>query len=139
MKIRGQCHCGNLSYELDTQIAASDIKARACDCGFCRIHAARNWSDPNGSAAIEVRNPQQLQRYLFALATAEFFICRVCGAYLGAVLSAADGIWSTVNLRLSDLPDVSEENASYGSEGKGERISRRKTVWTPTQLVGLPE
>jgi hypothetical protein len=139
MKIRGQCHCGNLSYELDTQIAESDIKARACDCGFCRIHAAKNWSDPNGRGTVEVKNPQQLQRYLFALATAEFFICRVCGAYLAAVLSATEGTWSTVNLRLSNLSDVPEESASYGSEGEGERISRRKRVWTPTLLVGLPE
>lgn len=137
MIIKGQCHCGNIAYELVTQLAKAEIKARACDCSFCRIHAARNWSDPNGNATIEVRDERQLQRYLFALATAEFFICRGCGAYAGAVLSAGDGTWSTVNLRLSDLSDISEESASYGSEGEGERIARRKKVWTPTHVSGM--
>ena len=137
MIIRGQCHCGNLSYELETQLAESDIKARACDCSFCRVHGALNWSDSQGRAKIEVNDPQQLQRYLFALATAEFFICKVCGAYVGAVLFAADGCWSTVNLRLSDLSAVTETRASYGSEQEDERIARRKNVWTPTQVIGI--
>ena len=136
MKIRGQCHCGNLSYELDTQLSEAEIEARACDCSFCRIHAARNWSDPKGSAFITVRDEQNLQRYIFALRTADFYICRVCGAYLGAVLATEDGTWSTVNLRLSDLPAIAETSASYGSENEGERVARRKKVWTPTRLVG---
>jgi len=137
VNIRGQCHCGNLTYELATQFLESEIIARACDCSFCRIHAARNWSDPNGTATIEVKDEQHLQRYLFALSTAEFFICRVCGAYVGAVLFDADGSWSTVNLRLSDLSDVAEESASYGSEGEAARITRRMGVWTPTRVVGI--
>ncbi len=137
MIIRGQCHCGNISYELGTQVAEWEIKARACDCSFCRVHAARNWSDPNGSATIEVGDEQQLQRYLFALETAYFFIFRLCGAKVGAVLFAADGTWSTVNLRLSDLSEVAEESASYGEESEFERISRRKKGWTPTLLKGV--
>lgn len=137
MIIEGQCHCGNISYALETAFRASEIRARACDCSFCRIHAARNWSDPNGRATIEVRDEDELQRYLFALKTADFFICRVCGAYVGAVLFAADGTWSTVNLRLSDVADITEESASYGSEEKVERITRRKRIWTPTQVNGL--
>jgi hypothetical protein len=137
MIIRGQCHCGNLSYKLRTQMTEAKIIARACDCSFCRIHAARNWSDPDGNATIQVSDAQQLQRYLFALATAEFYICRVCGAYVGAVLVAGEGTWSTVNLRLSDLSEVAEESASYGQESEFERISRRKKVWTPTLLKGV--
>jgi len=61
---------------MDTQFVESEIKARACDCSFCRIHAAKNWSDPNGSATIQVNDPEQLQRYIFALATAEFLPAR---------------------------------------------------------------
>jgi hypothetical protein len=137
VKIQGQCHCGNLSYELDTQRSAAEIEARACDCSFCRIHAARNWSDPHGSAIIEVRDPQKLQRYVFALATADFYICQVCGGYLGAVLSAEDGVWSTVNLRLSDLPGICEARVSYGAESEDARVARRKKVWTPTRLIGV--
>ena len=137
MIIRGQCHCGNLSYQLRTQISEAKIIARACACRFCRLHGARPWSDPDGNTTIQVSDAQQLQRYLFALATAEFYICRVCGAYVGAVLVAGEGTWSTVNLRLSDLSEVAEESASYGEESEFERISRRKKVWTPTLLKGV--
>ena len=68
-----------------------------------------------------------MQRYRFALKTADFYICRVCGAYLGAILSDDEGTWSTVNLRLSALT-VDEEPASYGSEDTFNRVTRRKRV-----------
>jgi hypothetical protein len=133
-KVSGTCHCRNLSYELCTRTPLEDIRARACDCRFCRIHAAKNWSDPAGSVVIRIANPQDLQKYRFALRTADFYICRVCGTYLGAVLVDDGGIWSTVNLRLSELT-VGEETATYGSEDTAGRIERRKRAWTPTTIV----
>lgn len=131
--IRGACHCRNLSFELRTRTRPPDIRARACDCSFCRIHAAKNWSDPNGAAVIRVAEEQHLQRYRFALRTADFYICTVCGAYLAAVLTRHGGTWSTVNLRLTDL-DVEQEVASYGSEDIDGRIARRERMWTPTTI-----
>lgn len=130
-KLLGTCHCGNLSFELRTKIEPSEIRARACDCSFCRLHGARTWSDPQGQAAIRIVEPQYLQKYRFGLRTADFYICRTCGAYLGAVLSDVDGIWSTLNLRLTDLA-VEEQGASYGAEDAFSRIARRKRDWTPT-------
>lgn len=130
----GACHCGNLSFSLSTQTAPEDIRARACDCRFCRIHAARNWSDPDGSAVVRVADERQLHRYRFALGTADFYICRICGACLGAVLADDEGTWSTVNLRLSEL-SVDENSASYGAEDTLGRIARRQRVWTPTVIV----
>ena len=132
--IEGACHCGNLSFVLLTDTPPENIRARACDCSFCRIHGAKNWSDAAGSMRIEVRDPTKLQKYRFALMTADFYICRVCGAYLGAVLSDDEGAWSTVNLRLSAL-EAEEERASYGGEDIDDRIARRKRVWTPTTIL----
>ena len=136
-RVRGRCHCGNLSFELVTDLPPSAIAARACDCSFCQMHGARNWSDPDGTATIRVEDQAKLQRYLFALRTAEFYICMTCGAYAGAVLSDDDGVWSTVNLRLSDLGEIGEESASYGSEQITDRLARRKRVWTPTTIIGV--
>ena len=87
MQIDGSCHCGNISFQLVTELTEAQIAARACDCRFCRIHGAKNWSDPDGTATITVRDEDALQRYLFALRTAEFFICQTCGAYAGALRS----------------------------------------------------
>ena len=136
MVIQGQCHCGNLAFELSTEASESDIAPRACDCSFCRIHGAKTWSDPNGHATITVQHQRYLQKYLFALETAEFWVCRVCGAYIGAVLSDQDGMWSTLNLRLTRFHSLPESPVSYGAEQADERISRRKRVWTPTAVVG---
>lgn len=134
MTIYGVCHCRNLSYELSTRTPPAAIRARACDCRFCRIHAAQNWSDPDGTVVIRVTDERSLQRYRFALRTADFYICGVCGAYLAAVLADEDGTWSTVNLRLSELRP-SEETASYGAEDTLGRIRRRKRLWTPTRIL----
>ncbi len=132
--IRGKCHCGNLSFELSTDFLLAEIQARTCDCSFCRLHGAKNWSDPNGKAIIRINNGSQLQKYCFGLMTADFYICMVCGAYLGAILSDTDGIWSTVNLRLSEFT-VTEQVASYGSEDVSSRVRRRKRMWTPTTIL----
>lgn len=132
--ILGTCHCGNLSYELTTRTPPGEIRARACDCRFCRVHGALNWSDPDGSVVIRIAHEQNLQRYRFALRTADFYVCRTCGAYLGAVLTDDEDAWSTVNLRLSEL-SVEQETASYGTEDTTQRIERRKRVWTPTTIA----
>lgn len=132
--ITGACHCNNLSFELTSSIAPEDIRARACDCRFCRIHGARNWSDPKGSAIIRIADPGQLQKYRFALRTADFYVCRVCGAYLGAVLTEKRQCVSTVNLRLTKS-NAEDEPASYGAEDITGRVDRRLKVWTPTVVI----
>ena len=129
--ITGNCHCGNISYELTTKIDPSDIKARACDCRFCRVHGAQNWSDPDGTLRWRIRDQAQLHQYRFALKTADFYICRVCGAYAGAVLEEEGKAWSTVNLRLAGL-ELDETVMSFGGEDTAGRVARRKQVWTPT-------
>ena len=134
-KILGSCHCGNVSYEIATEVKASDLTARSCDCSFCRMHSATTWSDPQGSATIRIKDPASLQKYQFSLRTAEFFICRVCEAYIGAVLIEGDTMWSTLNLGLSDLA-LKAKPVSYGSEDASNRISRRRGAWTPTTVVG---
>ena len=133
--IEGRCHCGNLSYELVTDVPLEEIRVRACDCSFCRSLGAKNWSDARGTTTIRVRDPDQLQRYAFALRTCEFFLCRNCGGYAAAVLSDEGGTWSTINLRLSKLHDAEAGPISYASEDTAARIERRKRVWTPTTVI----
>jgi hypothetical protein len=103
------------------------------NCSFCRIHAAKTWSDPQGSVTIYIADPHRLSRYRFALRTADFFVCRDCGAYLGAVLEEPEGECSTVNLRLGDVA-ADAEAVTYGSEDPAQRLARRKRIWTPTTI-----
>ncbi len=134
MNIRGQCHCGKLKFSIQTSIGESSIRLRACNCGFCRAHGAKAWSDPDGQTEIFVRNAAELQAYKFALETAEFLICKNCGVYLAAVLKEGSKLWSTVNMRLTSLRGLPAASVDYGSESAAERIKRRKHAWTPTTI-----
>lgn len=132
--INGQCHCGNISYQIETALPMEGIIARACDCTFCRIHAAKNWSEPKGQAVISIHDEQLLNRYVFALKTAEFFICRQCGAYAGAVLTDSEGSWATLNLRLTGMQEIPEQTISFDGENLTDRVKRRKQVWIPVRI-----
>ena len=130
----GRCHCGDLGYLFTTNLPAGVWSVRACQCSFCRAHGARCTSDPNGAVRFSIDKPEALVRYAFALRTAEFLLCGVCGVYLAAALSTPRGTFATVNLnalvgRIPDLP--SAVPVSYESESREQRIARRESRWTP--------
>lgn len=136
-RIAGACHCGNLSFELTTRTAPDDIVARSCECSFCHKHGATYWADPEGSTTIRIADERHLQKYRFGLRTADFYICRVCGTCLGAVISGEDGTWSVVNLRLTELVVQHVQLVGFGDEERSRLVARRKRSWTPTTaLVG---
>ncbi len=130
--IAGECHCGNLSFELTTRTPLDDIVARSCECSFCQKHGAAYWADPEGAATIRITDERHLEKYRFGLRTADFYICRVCGICLGAVLSDEDGAWSAVNLRLTKLDAQHVQPVSFADDDLARRVGRRKRSWTPT-------
>ena len=107
---------------------------RACQCTFCRKHAALGTSDPGGDLRFSADASSELQRYRFALRTADFLICRRCGVYVGAIIETARGAFGIVNLRaLHAAPDdVAPTNpVSYADESIEQRRKRRRRGWTP--------
>ncbi|HWA92420.1 MAG TPA: hypothetical protein VG889_20450 [Rhizomicrobium sp.] len=131
MVFEGGCHCGNLSYAFEASAPLATLGLRADMCGFCRAHGARNTSDPDGRMRIRVRDAALLERYRFALKTADFLVCRRCGVYIGAML---DEGWFTVNVNTFknrpalDFPIVPHD---FDAEDVPTRIARRKAKWTP--------
>ena len=135
MRIDGACHCGNISFVLETAQPREAIVPRACDCSFCTMHAAHCFSDPQGSAAIDVRDGALLQSYRFGEQTADFLVCRCCGAYAGAMITQGDLKRATLNLRLTELRDVPARSVSYAGETRDRRMARRLARWTPADLL----
>src|SRR5262245_41353197 len=135
MRIDGACHCGNLTFVLETDLPRESIAARACDCGFCRSHGAKGWSDPDGRVRITVCEAALLHRYRFALGTADFLIRRRCGAYAGATIGDGMALRATVNLRLTSLHSLPASAVSYASETREQRVARRRAGWTPASFV----
>ena len=133
-KVAGACHCGNLSFELTTQTPPDDIVARSCECSFCQKHGATYWVEPEGSITIRIADERHLQKYRFGLRTADFYICRVCGTCLGAVISDEDGTWSVVNLLLTELLVRHVQLVPFGDDDRARLIARRKRSWTPTTI-----
>src|ERR1700749_854666 len=96
-RITGGCHCGNVAFVFAPSVPLEALGLRACQCSFCRAHGARTTSDPNGTFALTVRDDALLQRYRFGLSTADFLICRQCGAFIGALMDEGGKPYITVN------------------------------------------
>jgi len=134
----GSCHCGALSFVYQTALPPDRWSIRACQCGFCRAHAALTTSDPSGRLTFHAGRNARLRRYRFALMTAEFLLCSCCGVYVGAQIQTAHGCFGIINTRtLRPLPAELPPGAvaDYGSEGAPERVARREGKWTPLEKL----
>ena len=139
MRIEGRCHCGNIGFELETDRTWENIGPRECDCSFCRAHASRCVSDPEGRAAVYAADPARLVRYRFGLHTADFLVCGGCGVYIGAYAEEDGGGLATLNLRATPHHEQAGVAVTYGPEGAPDRRARRRARWTPTELrLGVP-
>ncbi|MCH8060538.1 MAG: aldehyde-activating protein [Proteobacteria bacterium] len=134
----GRCHCGAIGCRYTTAQKPADWSVRACQCRFCRRHDALSTSDPDGQLQIIVNDAVMLQRYRFALMTADFLLCRNCGVYTAAVIESDVGRFGIINTHvLSPTPDriAVVTPISYEDENLSERIIRREQRWTPVTEV----
>jgi hypothetical protein len=130
----GRCHCGNLDVRFESRRPPDELFLRRCACSFCRRHAARYVSDPEGSVHIRVRDPDRLTRYRFGHETADFLICRGCGVFLGAVMAEDGASSAVINVNTFEDPEAFETDPAsfdYDAEDKAQRLARRTGRWTP--------
>jgi hypothetical protein len=134
MTYSGRCHCGALGFRYETAAPPAAWSVRACQCTFCRAHAARTTSDPHGSLAFLIADQLKLVRYRFGLRTAEFLLCACCGVYIGAAIATPRGRYGIVNVNalrpaLAELPQP--RAVVYENEDELQRMARREARWTP--------
>jgi len=132
----GGCHCGNIEMIFESDIDPRQIKTRACQCSFCRMHGARAVSDPEGMLTIKVAEQDCLIKYMFAHRTAEFLICRDCGVFIAAVTVGTDE-----QRAIAQLNAITEDKqfghavaVDFSRESKAERIQRRRDMWMPVSI-----
>lgn len=129
----GACHCGRVSVEFRS--SGAELTPRACQCGFCRRHGARTVTDTDGFAEITADGP--LTRYHFGLMTADYYLCPVCGVYIGCGIDADGILRVTLNaagLQLMPWADRTAEPVDYSGETLHERLDRRRARWTPARM-----
>src|SRR6516165_3729053 len=124
----GGCHCGNLRLTLSLTAAPAEVRLRACGCSFCRGHAMRTCSDPNGSVEIGAADWSLVECYRFGTGTADFLVCRRCGIYIGAVCETPSGTRAVINTNCLESraaftrPPIPID---HDSEALGDRLARR--------------
>jgi len=135
----GGCHCGNLRLRLRLTRPASENPTRSCFCSFCRAHATRTVSDPEGQVDIRARDWSGVTRYRFASGTAEFLLCKMCGVYIGAVCETEHGTRAVTNVNsLADRAAFPPASSfpDHDNEPTAARIARRTSNWTPAVVHG---
>jgi len=134
----GSCHCGDIGFALQTAVSVAEWPVHACQCRFCRTHAALTLSDPRGHLSFRVADGASLERYRFGLKTADFLLCNRCGVYIGSQINTADGAFGIVNI-LALVPYPTEVPVAaatdYDSETTPQRIARRAQRWTPLEKI----
>jgi hypothetical protein len=133
----GACHCGAIRATLAATKPAADLQVRTCQCGFCTRHGAMTVSDPFGRATFEIEQAA-LTRYQFGTRSGTSLLCARCGMYAGAILEDGGQIWSILNVRGLAIPQFKDRKAEpvvYEGETPEARIARRKSKWTPTEMM----
>ena len=134
----GRCHCGALFLAFET---SRPLRPRACQCTFCRKHAARTVSDPEGRATLRLAVPLEDASYRFASRQAAYLICPRCGVYIGAIIATPEGSFATLNLNAfgDPLPGLAAEPVSYDGQTAAGKLERRLRLWTPATVVAEAE
>lgn len=131
---QGACHCGALAFRYRTALPVERWPIRACQCSFCRRHAALSTSDPDGLLEFHLTGSDAVHRYRFGLRTADFLICARCGVYIGAQIDTGLGTFAIINTRALaplSVPMPAASAVSYDAEDPTARLSRRAARWTP--------
>ena len=132
MRIRGRCHCGNISFRLDWEPDPVEIPARSCDCTFCVKHGGTWTSYPAGRLEVAIEDPALVSRYEFGTKTATFHVCARCGI-VPVVTSDLDGrTYAVVSVKAFENVDpamLKPGPVSFEGEGVESRLARRKRNW----------
>ena len=134
MLIRGSCHCGNISFQLDWQPEPTEIPARACACSFCIKHGGVWTSCPTGSLLIEVQDTERVSNYSFGTKTADFHICSCCGAVPVVTSNIAGATYAVVSVNAMDGINptlLKRAPVSFEGEDESSRLARRARGWIP--------
>ena len=132
MLIHGQCHCGNIAFELVWTPEPTHIPARACDCSFCVKHGGVWTLNASGVLTAKIEAPALVSAYEFGTRTAQFQVCARCGV-VPVVTSRIDGhLYAVVSVNAMQDIDrslIRPESASFGDETVESRLARRTRNW----------
>jgi hypothetical protein len=135
LEINGSCHCGNIRFDLAWPDGASQIGVRECGCSFCQKHGGVWTSHREAVLDVQIDDASLISNYRFGTATADFYICTVCGVVPFVVSDIDDHVYAVVNVNtFEENSEVSFSHSSSDFDGEdvGGRLERRSRNWIPT-------
>ena len=132
MIIHGQCHCGNIAFQLEWNGDPHEIPARACGCSFCVKHGGVWTSHPGSRLNVTLGDARLVSKYLFGTRTATFHVCSRCGAVPLVTSDIDHHLYAVVNVNVLESLDPSylrRAPASFEGEDAESRLARRKRNW----------
>jgi len=130
--LEGNCHCGNIHYQLQLTKSLKTYIGRACQCSFCQKHSATYISDPQGKLSIHIKNGDQVSRYQFASKVAEFLVCQACGVLPCAIRKIDEKLYAVVNihsLKSDIVPGLTTQPFDYDGESESDKEARHTQNW----------
>ena len=140
-RIVGACHCGNLRFELSLPVSGAKIPVRACSCDFCRKHGGVYTSHPEGRLRVDVGDPGIVTHYRFGTETADFHICRRCGAVPVVTSEIGGRVYAVVNVNCFEnmsADDFDRAVTDFDGETTESRLTRRERNWIADVAFGAP-
>lgn len=132
----GDCHCGNISFELYTNKDESDFTPRTCQCSLCKKHGASWISDPEGKLALQ--HSESISSYRFGHSTSDFIVCSKCGVLTIATCETENRLRAVINIKsMQNHTFPSEEIlTNFDDENVEQRLARRTKNWTGNVTIG---
>ena len=134
MLIKGQCHCGNIAFELAWDADPPEIPARACGCSFCTKHGGVWTSNPRARLAVAIADPALVSKYQHGTGTATFYVCSRCGTVPLVTSEIANRLYAVVNVNTLENIEPSwlrRAAADFEGETVESRLARRQRNWIP--------
>ena len=132
MLVNGQCHCGNIAFQLDWAGDPHEIPARACGCSFCVKHGGVWTSNARSSLTVSIEDPRLVSKYMFGTRTATFHVCSRCGAVPFVTSEIAGRLYAVVNVNVLENIEPSRLRrapVSFEGEDVESRLARRTRNW----------
>ena len=132
MLIRGQCHCGNVAFELEWDGEPPEIPARACGCSFCVKHGGVWTSSPRATLAVTVRKPEARIEVCIRNPDSDVPCLRRCGVVPLVTSEIDNHVYAVVNVNALENVDpawLQRAAASFEGEDVESRLARRKRNW----------
>ena len=135
--VTGGCYCGSVLLKMRLTRAPASYNPRACDCGFCRKHAAAYVSDDRGALEIEIGVIGDKGSYRQGSEAADCVLCRRCGVLIGVTCEIEGRSYGAVNVRCLDSAVTfgPELAVSPKQLSAAEKLQRWRGLWFPDVVV----